>query len=181
MEYLEKVLKKTGTASLISSIIFALFGIVLIIKPTETVTAISYAFGIMFILIGLIKIINYVQNKETYNFYNYDIAYGIIAIILGVVTIVYSNQIGAFFRILIGLWIIYSSIIRVNLALKLKSIGDNVWLWSLVIAIIMLICGIYVISNSGAIIVTIGAIILTYAILDVIESCIFLGNINKLK
>ena len=45
MEYLEKVLKKTGLSSLLISIIFAILGIVLIKNPDKTVKFISYILG----------------------------------------------------------------------------------------------------------------------------------------
>lgn len=181
MEYLEKVLKKTGMSSLISAIIFAILGIILIARPEGTIKVISIILGVMFGLIGLYKIINYLDNKGKYDFYNYDIAYGIIAIILGFVTICYSNQIGVIFRIIIGLWILYSAIIRFNLSLKLKTIESNMWIYSLVIALIMAGCGIFIICNSGAVIVTLGVFVVIYSILDIIESIIFLKNVNKLS
>ena len=111
MEYFVKIIKKTGVQSLISSIIFAILGIILIIAPETTVKVISYMLGIMFMLVGIYKIISYFSNKGNYDFYNYDMAFGIIAVILGIITIAYSREIGTIFRILIGLWIIYSSII----------------------------------------------------------------------
>jgi len=181
MEYLEKILKKTGVTSLITSIIFAILGIILMANPEGTVKVISVILGIMFIVIGLYKVINYMRSKGKYDFYNYDIAYGVIAIILGIVTICYSSQIGAIFRILIGLWIVYSAIIRVNLSFKLKNIDSNIWIYSLVIAFMMIACGVYIICNSGAIIMTLGLIVLVYSILDIAESIIFLSNVSKLS
>jgi len=180
MEYIEKILKKTGWSSLITSIVFAILGIILIVSPNATVTVISTILGTMFVIIGVYKIINYYRGKGKYNFYDYDMAYGIVAIILGVITIFYHNQIGTIFRILIGLWIIYSSVIRINLSLKLKYANSKMWIYSLIIAIIMLLCGIYITFNSGAIIVTIGVGILTYSILDIVEGIIFLKNLKKI-
>ena len=181
MEYFSKVLKKTGWSSVIESLIFAILGIVLIVKPETTVSFVFITLGSIFILIGGYKIINYFVNKENYNLYNYDLAFGIIAIIFGIITIAYRNPIVNIFRIIIGLWIIYSSIIRINFALKFKVLESNMWGYSLLIAIIMLVCGIYTVFNSGAIIVTIGIIILIYSILDFIESLFFLVNINKIS
>ena len=51
----------------------------------------------------------------------------------------------------------------------------------LIVAFAMFVCGIYITFTSNAIIVTIGIIIVTYAVLDIIESLIFLGNIKKLS
>ena len=180
MEYLNSILKKTGMYSLISSIVFAILGIVLIAYPNGTITVISYIIGIMFFLVGAYKALNYFSNKGNYDLYNYDLAFGIIAIILGIVTIAYGSQIFSIFRILIGLWIIYSAIIRLSLSLKLKTLGTNAWKYSLILSIVMLICGIYAIANNGIIIVTIGVIVLIYAIIDIIESIIFLNNVNDL-
>ncbi len=181
MEYLEKVLKKTGLSSLLISIIFAILGIVLIKNPDETVKFVSYILGITFMMVGLYKIIIYLRNKDKFDFYNYDMTFGIIAMILGVVTIVYSKQIGALFRILIGLWIVYSSIIRIDLAYKLKLANLNVWIYSFILAIAMLLCGMFIIFNSGVIIMTIGIVILVYSVLDIAESLIFLKNVSDLS
>lgn len=180
MEYLSNILKKTGMYSLVSSIIFAVLGIVLIVYPEETIKVISYIIGIMFMLVGVYKIINYITNKGNYDLYNYDLAFGIIAIVLGIVTIAYGSKIVSIFRIIIGLWIIYSAIIRFSLSLKLKALETDAWKYSLILAIVMLICGIYAIANTGIIIVTIGVVVLVYAITDIIESIIFIKNIKEM-
>lgn len=181
MEYLEKVLKKTGVTSLVTSIIFAILGIILIANPEGTIKFIAIILGVIFGLVGLYKIVNYIENKGKYDFYNNDIAYGVIAIVLGIVTICYSTQIGAIFRIIIGLWIVYSAILRINLSIKLKTIASNVWIYSLIIALIMAFCGIFIICNSGAVIVTLGIVVVIYSVLDAIESIMFLNNVSKLS
>lgn len=181
MEYFEKIMRKSGWASLLSSIVFAILGIVLISNPEGTIKFVSAILGIMFILAGVYKIISYYQNKGKYDFLNYDIAYGIIAIVLGIATIVYSEQISSIFRIFIGIWIVYSSIVRFSLSFKLKTIGSNIWIYSVILAICMFICGLYTIFVSNLVVVSIGISILIYAIIDAIEDIIFLVNVNKLS
>ena len=75
---------------------------------------------------------------------------------------------------------VYSSIIRGFTALKLRAIKSNIWIYSLVIATIMVLCGLYVIFDAGAIIQTIGAIMIAYAIMDIIENIIFINNVKKI-
>lgn len=180
MEYLGKILKKTGWSSIITSTIFAIVGIVLIASPEATITIISTILGLTLIAFGGYKVIEYLRNKGKYDSYTYDLAYGIIAIILGIVAMVYHQEIGTIFRILIGLWIIYSSVIRATLSLQLKSTKSKVWIYSLVIALVMLACGIYTISNAGTIVVAVGIVVLIYSILDIIEGIIFLNNLKKI-
>ncbi len=180
MEYLKKILKKTGWSSIITSTIFAIIGIILIVKPETTITIITTILGISLIAIGGYKVFEYLRNKGQYDSYSYDLAYGIIAIILGIVVMAYWQEIGTIFRILIGLWIIYSSVIRVTLSLQLRSAKSKVWIYSLVIALIMLTCGIYTISNAGTVVIAVGIVILIYSILDIIEGIIFLNNLKKI-
>ena len=103
------------------------------------------------------------------------------AIIIGIIAIVYKSKIETIFRVLIGIWIVYTGIIRLSLSFKIKLVESPAWLYSLLISIIMIICGIYTIFVSNVIVVTIGIVILVYSVLDVIEDIIFLVNIKKLE
>lgn len=180
MEYLKKFFNKSGWISIIESLIFLVLGIILIWKPEETVKVATYCLGIVFIVIGIYKVLNYFLRDGKNEIYNYDMAYGLIAIIIGMCTIIFSSTISSIFRIVIGIWIIYTSTIRMNLALKLKSIDTNVWIYSLLLAIMMFICGLYITLNSGTIIVTIGIFMVVYSVIELIESIIFMKNMKEL-
>ena len=180
MQYLKDLLKKSGWMSIAESLVFAILGIILIWQKDAIMSMIAYILGAVFILLGIIKVVNYLQTKSKSDLYNYELVYGIMAVIIGIVIMVYSSTISKIFGIIIGMWIVYSSVVRASSALKLKQIKSNIWIYSLVIAIIMLICGLVVIFNTGAIPATIGAIMITYAVLDIIENVIFINNVKKL-
>lgn len=180
MQYLKDLLKKSGWMSIAESLVFAILGIILIWQKDAIMSMIAYILGAVFILLGIIKVVNYLQAKSKSDLYNYELVYGIMAVIIGIVIMVYSSTISKIFGIIIGIWIVYSSVVRASSALKLKQIKSNIWIYSLVIAVIMLICGLVVIFNTGAIPATIGAIMITYAILDIIENVIFINNVKKL-
>ena len=181
MDYLQKILKKSGWISILISAIFAILGIILIWKPEETIKVISYVLGGIFIVIGLARIIAYITAKGKSDFYNLDIVFGILAIILGIVTIIYSNMIATFLNLIVGVWIVYSALVRLNVSIKLKNkVNNRAWLYTLILAIIMLICGLYVIFNSTAIIAAIGIAFFIYSIIDIIEQIIFMVNIKDI-
>ena len=117
MEYLQKILKKSGQASIIESIIFAILGAVLIAKPEETVKVISYILGAGLIIVGIYQIVNYIKMNGQNDLYNYHLIYGVMTIVIGIITIIYSATIGSIFRIIIGIWIIYSSVVRASSSL----------------------------------------------------------------
>jgi len=74
----------------------------------------------------------------------------------------------------------YSAFIRIDLSVKFKAVNSNAWIFSLILSILMFICGLYVTINSGAILVTVGTIMVVYSIIDIIEAIIFMKNIKEI-
>lgn len=180
MEYIEKIFKRSGWISILESVVLAILGAILIWKPAEMVKLVSCILGVIFIGVGIYKVINYILAKGKYDFFNYDLIYGLMAIVIGIVTISYSNIIGSIFRIIIGIWIIYNSFIRMGLSVKLKKLTLDIWIYILIIAIMMFICGLYITMNSGAVIVTIGIAMIVSSIMDIIEDIIFMKNVKEI-
>lgn len=180
MEYVKNLLKKTGWISIVGSIIFAILGIILICNPEGTLQVIAGILGAIFMIMGILKIIRYVTSKGKNNFYNYDLIYGLTAIVIGIVVMMYMNTIGSIFRIIIGVWIIYTSFVRISNAIQLKRVNSKIWIYTLILAIVMFLCGLYVVLNSGTIIMTIGGIMVAYSIIDIIESIIFMKNVKAI-
>lgn len=181
MEYIQRILKKSGTISIIESVIFAILGIILIAKPEQTVKVISYILGAGLIIIGAYKIFMYVQEEGKKDLFNYQLIYGIMAIVIGLIAIIYSTTIGTIFRIVIGMWIIYSAAVRASSAFKLRTVNSRIWIYALIIAIAMFACGLYIVLNEGTIIVTIGVLMVIYALMDIIENAIFIKYVDNLN
>ncbi len=178
MESFKKLFKRTQYVSILYSIILALIGIILILNPNITLHIISWTLGLLFIFAGIYKIVGYFVSKSEGILYNYSLIYGFTAIIIGIVAIVYMNVIGSMFRIIIGLWIIYMSFVGTDSALQIKKNGNKSWLYTIVLSILMLICGLYIIFSSGAIIVAIGIIMLICSIINIIENIIIMKYLN---
>lgn len=177
---MEKFLKKAGWTSVVTSLIFGIIGLVMIYNPETTMKFISTILGVFFILVGIIKVINYIISKGNSTLFTNDIAWGLIAIVIGLVTMVYSSTIESIFRIMIGVWIIYSGFTRFGLSFRLKNVNDRLWALVLTLAVLMIVGGFYVTFYPGALIVTLGVIILIYAIMDLIESFIFMKNMKDI-
>lgn len=177
---MDKFLKKAGWTSILTSVVFAIIGLIMIYYPESTIMFISTIIGIFFIVVGIIKIINYFMARGNSTLFSNDIAWGLIAIILGLVTMVYSGTIESIFRIMIGIWIIYSGFTRFNLSFRLKNINSKLWAFVLILSIVMVVGGVYVTFYPGALIVTLGVIILIYSIIDLIEGFIFMRNMNDI-
>lgn len=180
MEYLRIALKKTAKSSIIESIIFAILGTILVCKPEGTLKAITWILGSIFIVIGIYKIINYFAKSGKNDFYNFELIYGLTSIVIGIITMAYMNIIGSVFRIIIGVWIIYTSFVRINTAFQIKRFGNRAWIFGLILAINMLMCGLYMVINTGTVIITIGIIMIIYSVIDIIENIIFIKNVKEI-
>ncbi len=160
---MEEFLKKTGWTSIITSVVTAIIGIAIIGNPNAIMQIVAYLLGVIFILFGIVKLVSYFVAKGTYDFYNYEMIFGILAIIMGIVTIAYRDTIATIFRVS-----------------KLKSIGVSEWKWALLVAVLILICGVYVIFNGSSIGIAVGIAVLIYSLMDIIEGIIFLRNVNSI-
>ena len=180
MDPIKDLLKKSGMSNILISIIFGLFGVILCVFHEGAVKLISCLIGLLFLMIGVARLVNYVKGRGRGRgeHLNFDLFCGLIATLAGIIAIIYTDAIGAILRIIVGSWIVYSGITRTYLSFKLKGFNSSIWIFSLVLSILMIIFGIYIILNSGAIITLIGSLMIAYAIIDIIESFIF---IRKLK
>ncbi len=177
---MKDLLKRTGWSNILVSLIFAILGIILIAQPDAAVKVVTTTLGLSFIIVGAIKIVEYFSTKVDNDLVNYDLIYGIIAVVIGLITMIYSNAVEFMFRIMLGIWIMYSGAIRLSLAIKLKKINSPAWGYAFAIAIIIILGGIIVTFAKDAVVVAIGIITLVYSILDLIEGIIFLQNVNKI-
>lgn len=173
-------LKKTTISNVIIAIVFLLLGLMLTFKPDFTVSIIINVLGAIFVGYGVLRVINYYNNKKHTFALNYDLLTGIIGIVLGIAIIVFGKTVIALFRIIVGIWIIYSAILRLELMFAFKKSKSNSWVYVCVLAILMLTCGLYITFNSNAIISTIGIVVIVYSVIDLIENIIALRNMKNI-
>jgi len=179
---MEQFFKKMGITSIITSLGFGVLGLIIAYNPNTTFQIISYVLGAILIAYGVIKIIEYYKMKDVNSIYSTELSFGAIAALFGIVVIVCSDMIEAIIRVLIGIWIVYSGVMRFGLAMKLHNFdSDNrLWVPVLFIALAILLCGMYIIVSPGAVMMTIGIIMVIYAIMDIIEEIIFMKNIKDI-
>lgn len=124
---------------------------------------------------GVLKFIDYLSSGKQDN---YLLAMAIVLVIAGIVIMICAESIISIFRVIIGLWIIYSGIMNLQTTIVWKDYKSRIWLTTLLLAIAMIIAGIYVLVNDGVIIQTIGVAVVVYGIIDVIENVIFIKKVD---
>ena len=90
-----------------------------------------------------------------------------------------TNLIFSIFRIILAVWIIYTGLMNLYELCVWKEYTSRLWLLSLLFTVLMLVAGVYVLVNTGAILQTIGIILICYGIVNIIQNCIFIKKIDN--
>ena len=117
------------------SLALILLGSIFLLHPEFSVKVLGVFFGIGILSFGGLNIYAYIKRREL-NFFRFHLIYGIAAIILGLVIIFHPFETTQAMTIFLGLWVIYLSVIKIDLALRLKVLSESSWLFLLVSAVL---------------------------------------------
>lgn len=163
--------------SIIISVMYLIFGIILFLNPTASIHIIGNILTAFLIIVGILLIIIDIKNGFELNFDMFTL--GVISIVLGILNIAHPNLFATFIPIVIGLWVIINSCFNAKMAFHLDGINFAL---SLFIAFISLVCGLILVINpvasSNVIAVISGIAIILYSITNIVNMILFLKFIN---
>lgn len=171
-------LKKSAWLAAIESIVIMVLGIMFVVWPDGIVNVIANILGAIFIVSGIYQIINYFVVKGQNDFFNNGLLSGVVFLLIGIAVIVIGEDIANIFRVIIGIWMVYESLVRVNAAIKLHSADIKIWRYILCIALVMLALGLFVTFNTGAVVQLVGGIMIATGIIGIIGDTMFIQQVN---
>ena len=173
-------LKKNAWMSILESLVMIVMGVFLIAWPTVVIKAISYVVGTFFVIKGGFKIINYFMVKGREDFFNNDLLTGVVTVIIGIAAFVLGENISGIFRIIVGIFLIYEALVRMNTAIKLNAAGINSWRPILIMSLAMLLLGMIVTFYEGAVVVLIGWIMLASGLISMFSDIMFIQHVDSI-
>ena len=173
-------LKKSAWGAVIESLALIVLGILFLVLQDVMVQIIAYIVGVFFIVKGGFEIINYFIEKGQNDFFNNKLLSGVVSVLIGVAALIVGDDIAHVFRIIIGIIIIYESLVRINTAIKLYSAKVDVWKYILILALCMLVVGVFVTFYSGAIITLIGWMMILTGIVGIVGDIMFIQHVNTI-
>ncbi len=171
-------IKKSAWSAIIESFALVVLGVLLIIWPEIMIKIVAYLVGAFFIVKGGFQIINYFVEKGQRDYFNNGLLAGVVSVLIGIATLIIGEDIAGIFRVIIGIVIIYESLVRINTATKLASAGINDWKYLTVLSLIMLVLGIFVTFNTGAVVALIGGMMVVTGIIGIIGDAMFIKHVN---
>lgn len=170
--------KSASWLAILESLVIGALGILLLIDPEGMTKTIFYVVGIFLMIKGVYKIINFFAVHGKYDFYNNDLLYGIIALVFGVIAVVLWESLGKVISIVVGAWMIYGALVRMNTAIKMHAAGIKEWFYVLILSMIMMALGIYMVVSIGAVLTVVGWVMIAGAVVGIIDDIFFLKNLD---
>lgn len=170
-------IKKAAWSSVAESLAILILGILFIAWPETMAKITSYLVGAFFIVKGAFQIINYFMEKGQRDFFNNGLLAGVVSALIGITALVMGENIAEVFRVIVGVFIIYESLVRINTAIKLNAAGIAIWKYILIIALIILVLGIFVTFNNVATII--GWMMVAAGLVGIVGDIMFTQQVNK--
>lgn len=163
-----KIKSYSSQSSLISSIFFFILGAILFTSADKVVSFISIGLGIILAVIGISNLVIYFYNVKRENpVKKSTIVISIITLAFAFIFIFFSNVVEQFIRFIIGAWILLTGITRLINVLSMSPKSKK-YLPLLIVAILLMIVGVYTIVVSNIFLSTIGLIMMVYAAIEII-------------
>lgn len=182
---MEDFLKKETIINLITTVVFLIIGVILYASPVKTISVMTYFIEALLIITGIITIINYIKVDVKHDVFSLGFVHGVVCILVALFLIVNPKIIATILPIVIGIWMVFGSLTRIQVAIKLSAWGSKTSIWYIIFAVLMFLIGIVCICNpfaaSTVIVKMLGLGIVIYSIIDLIEEICFLSFIAKLN
>ncbi|MBR3172652.1 DUF308 domain-containing protein [Candidatus Saccharibacteria bacterium] len=172
-------LKKNAWGAILESLITLILGILIVAWPETTIKVVAYVVGVYFIIKGAYQVINYFIVKGQNDFFNNNLLSGVVALLIGLALLMIGEEIINVFRIIIGIWLIYEALVRINTSIKLHTANIPAWKYTLILALMMLVVGIFITFNAGAVVVLVGWMMILASIIGIVGDVMFIQYVGK--
>lgn len=118
------------------SALLCLFGLLLIIFPDTAANVAGLICAILLIAFGIIKIIGYFSRDIYRLAFQYDLAFGLLMILLGAAMFANPGSLSSFICLSLGLYILTDSLFKIQIALDARRFGVRSWMLILISAVL---------------------------------------------
>lgn len=178
IEKMSDNIKRSAWTSTIESLAILVLGILFVVWPETMIHVVAYVVGIFFLVKGGFQIINYFIDQGQRDFFNNNLLTGTVSALIGIAALIAGPNIANVFRIVVGIFLIYDSLVRINAAMKLHAANINAWSYVLIVSLIVMVLGIIVCFSDTA--TVIGWMMIASGLVSLVGDVIFIQYVGKL-
>ena len=170
-----KPMKAAKISYIIISALLCVFGVVMMAVPELSVTVVGTVLGIAMIVFGIVKLAAYFSKDLFRLAFQYDLAFGILLIALGVLVLLQPDGAMSFFCIVLGICVLTDGLFKIQAASDSKRFGLRPWWLILTLAIMACLAGLLLVfrpmDGARALLVLLGIAMLAEGILNLCVAC----------
>lgn len=163
-------MRAAKTGYIVMSLLFCAMGLVLLLAPEISAVRIGRLLGSFVIVFGAVKLVGYFSRDLFRLAFQYDLAFGLLLIVLGIVTLAHPNDTIGFLAVVSGIPVLADGLFKVQLAFDARRFGIRRWWLILTAAIVTGIIGAVLVFRPAAAVTVmtalIGAALLTDGLLN---------------
>ena len=139
--YINEWIKAAKIGYVIISVLLCVLGVILIAMPESSLLLVCRFAGAIMMLFGTIKLIGYCS-KDLYRLaFQFDLAFGILLLALGVILIIRTDTTAELVSIVMGVCVLADALLKIQISIDSKRFGISKWWLILAMAILTGLAG----------------------------------------
>ncbi len=135
---------------LVFSALWLVAGLALLIWPRFSSELVCHVLGILCVLYGVVKLFGYFS-KDPYRLaFQFDLALGLLCIVLGGVLLFFSKALLALLPVIVGIFSMVSGVFRLQTAFEARRFGLDKWWGLLILSLAMMAVGVVLLVRPFA-------------------------------
>ena len=135
-------MKTAKIGYIVMSVLFCVLGVVLLFTPGVSALWIGRLLGIGLILFGAIKLVGYFSRDLFRLAFQYDLAFGLLLMVLGIVTLSHPGDALSFLCVMFGIPVLADGLFKIQIAMDSRQFGVRNWWLVLVLAALTCVVGV---------------------------------------
>ena len=127
------------TGYILMSVIFCVLGLLFILRPDQSLAVMGRVLGIAMIAFGAFKLVGYFSRDLYRLAFQYDLEFGILLIVLGIIVLPRSEDVMGVLAAALGIAVLADGLFKVRISMDSRTFGIRGWWVILVLAAIT--CG----------------------------------------
>lgn len=176
----QNIFKKLKWDSIIVAALTIILGLLCVILPKGSGTALTYIFGAALVAMGITAVVRYFWGLRLIS--DMSLVIGTLMITLGVFTLINPSAIQAILVVLLGVFIIIDSMTEISESIYCARANVSGWFWLFLASVLTLGLGIVVaFSNFETVMILAGIALIIEGLKRLIITLVYAGKIREAK
>ena len=176
----QNIFKKLKWDSIIVAALTIVLGLLCVILPKGSGTALTYIFGAALVAMGITAVVRYFWGLRLIS--DMSLVIGTLMITLGVFTLINPSAIQAILVVLLGVFIIIDSMTEISESIYCARANVSGWFWLFLASVLTLVLGIVVaFSNFETVMILAGIALIIEGLKRLIITLVCAGKIREAK